>query len=99
MSLVDGGLSRNTFEYAQDFARVDGNEDYFHVHLFSHDRHVERASEDRSRRATWITPLPFPLKLHGPWYVALKHASFRTHLDHRRSFHQAIDSDGHQHRQ
>ena len=38
VSLVDGGLSRDTFKYAQDLARVDRNEDDFHVHLFLHDR-------------------------------------------------------------
>ena len=83
MSLVDGNLSRDTFHYAQDLARVDGNEDDFHVHLFSHDRRAECVSEDRSRRAAWVTPLPFPLKLHGPWYVALKRACLRTQLSHR----------------
>ena len=67
MSLVYGGLSRDTFNYAQDLARIDGKEDDFHVHLFSHDRRAARASTDRSRRATWVTPLPFALKLRGPW--------------------------------
>ena len=71
MSLVEGGLSTDTFDYAQGLARVDGNEDQFYVYLLSHDRRAERAS------------LPFPLKLCGPWYVALKRASFRTQLSHQ----------------
>ena len=55
MSLVDSSLSKDTCDYAQDLARVDGNEDDFHVHLFSHYRRATRASEDRSRRAAWVT--------------------------------------------
>ena len=51
MSLVDGALSKDTFDYAQDLAHVHGNEDNFHVHLFSHDRRVALISEARSRRA------------------------------------------------
>ena len=82
MSLVDGGLSKDTFDYAQDLARVDANEDDFHVHLFSHDRRAACASEDQSRHAVWVTLLPFALKLHGPWYMALKRPSFRTQLSH-----------------
>ena len=54
MSLVDGSLSRDTFDYAQDLARVDGKEDNFHVHLFSHDRRAARASKDWSRRVACL---------------------------------------------
>ena len=72
MSLVDGGLSRDTFDYAQDLACIDGNKDDFHVHLFWHDCRTTRASQDRSRGVAWVTPLPFHLKLRGSWYVAFE---------------------------
>ena len=57
------------FDYFPWLNTIDGDDDNVHLELFSNDRYARHMTDERSRRAEFVTPLtflfPFPLGFKG----------------------------------
>ena len=51
-----------------------------HLELFSNNQYAHRLTVERSQRAVFVTPLPFPSLFEGHWQVVLKRAHFHNAL-------------------
>ena len=74
-----GPSDRLGFDYFRRLKALDGVDDDVYLELFSNDRY-DRLTVERSQRAAFDTPLPFPLQFEGRWQVVLKRAHFRNAL-------------------